>query len=201
MQRIHQGSKICLPCIAWSNEYTVSGRKSILALAIGPKFSTAISTFGCCCVSLISLIFISSNPTCLCSSVFTNAAPLGLGAWADTCFYTNAAPPGLKRVLAYTRFADRTLRGYKPHHSQFRDISRYFVAASLQMPPLWGLGLGLIHVSTQMPPLRGSRGFWRIHGLWIEPCVVANRTYRTWGKHRITEIFFQLHQSAPTYTG
>ena len=36
------------------------------------------------------------------------------------------------------------------HRCQFRDFSRYFVGASLQMPPLWGLGLWLMYVSTQM---------------------------------------------------
>ena len=42
----------------------------------------------------------------------------------------------------------------KPHHRcQFRDFSRYFVGASLQMPPLWGLGFWLMYVSTQMPSL------------------------------------------------
>ena len=69
-------------------------------------------------------------------------------------------------IDTYGEVTNRTYR-------TFRLVS---VAAFLQMPPLWGLGLGLIHVSTQMPPLRGSRGFWHIYGLWIEPCAVTNRT-------------------------
>ena len=52
--------------------------------------------------------------TALCGSVPTDATPLGLGFLADTRFYTNAVPLGLKRVLGYTRFVDRTQCGSKP---------------------------------------------------------------------------------------
>ena len=54
------------------------------------------------------------------------------------------------------------------------------------MPPLWGLGLWLIHVSTQMPSLWDSRGFLGYNSLCSDPVRLGNRTYRAWGNTKLT---------------
>ena len=85
------------------------------------------------------------------------------------------------------------------------------------MPPRWGLDVWLIHVSTQMPSLRDSKGLLE-HARFVNrtrrgckprlpdlgpnlsfflkltPMVrLGNRTYRAWGNIELPKYFIKLH--------
>ena len=90
------------------------------------------------------------------------------------------------------------------HRCQFRDISLYFIEASLQMPPLWSLGLGGSVFLQRYHPYGIQEGFEVFKVSASYPVRLGNRTYRTWESRRLFFLKLTLmvrFQTAPTGPG